>query len=149
LSYIAEWGLLGLGLIAFLAATLVPLSSEAAVAGALSLDYNPLAVLLVASIGNGLACLVNYGIGYLVAPWTQDKLQQSKSGRWALTFSHNYRYLALALSWMPIIGDPITLAAGLIRMSWWRFLLIVIPLRIARYVAIIWIMNTYASSTGI
>lgn len=134
---VTDWGLVGLGLISFLAATLLPFSSEAAVAGALSLGYHPMKVIAVASIGNGLACLVNFGLGYHLAPWTQGKLRQSKAGRWALVSLHKHRYWVLMLSWMPILGDPITLAAGLLRMNVKAFALIVITLRIARYLVIL------------
>ncbi|MGM0588270.1 MAG: YqaA family protein [Bacteroidota bacterium] len=140
MSLLSEWGLLGLGLLSFLAATLIPFSSEAAVAGAIALDYPPTSVLIVASIGNGLACLLNYGIGYQLAPWTQSKLANSRSGRWALALAYKYKYWVLALSWLPVIGDPITLAAGLIRMRFVPFAILVIGLRIARYAIIIGII---------
>jgi membrane protein YqaA with SNARE-associated domain len=139
---LSEWGLLGLGLLSFLAATILPFSSEAAVAGAIALNYTPTSVLIVASIGNGLACLFNYGLGYLLAPWTQSKLTQSRSGRWALALSYKYKYWALALSWLPLIGDPITLAAGLIRMPFLIFSTVVIALRVARYIVLIGLITS-------
>jgi membrane protein YqaA with SNARE-associated domain len=133
-----QFGLWSLGVLSFLAATILPFSSEVAVAGALAMDYPPLAVLLVASVGNGLACLVNYGLGYLLAPQTQRQLRKSRVGRKALIYSYKYRYGALLLSWTPILGDPITLAAGLLRMRLSIFSITVIGLRVARYLVIIY-----------
>ena len=58
-----SYGVLSLFLLAFLAATILPFSSEAAFAGALYGGMTPLLALVVASFGNVLAIVVNYGLG--------------------------------------------------------------------------------------
>lgn len=133
------YGPLGLFLSSFLAATLLPLSSEAALATALSAGMDTMSAVTAASAGNILAIAVNYGLGYWLYEKTRGRLKRSKTGRKAMAFGHRYGYGALLLSWLPIIGDPITLVAGLVRLDFWVFLLMAGMLRIARYLLIVWV----------
>jgi membrane protein YqaA with SNARE-associated domain len=127
---------LGLFLSAFGAATLLPLGSEAVLVGLLLSDAYLLWLLVaVASVGNVLGSLVNWQLGrYLERfrqrrwfPVSEQRLQQAQGwyaryGRWSLL-----------LSWLPIIGDPLTLVAGVMRERCWIFLLIVSLAKTARY----------------
>ncbi len=131
------YGPLGLFFTAFLAATLLPFSSEAALAAALSAGMPKLTALFAASCGNVLAILFNYALGYLLYEKTHAKLLRSKSGRQAYALGHRYGYAALLLSWLPVIGDPITLVAGMARLNLPWFLLIAGGLRVLRYVVIV------------
>ena len=133
------YGPLGLFLSSFLAATLFPLSSEAALAAALSAGMDTMSAVITASAGNILAIAVNYGLGYWLYEKTHGRLEHSKTGRKAIAFGHRYGYGALLLSWLPIIGDPITLVAGLVRLNFRVFLLVAGALRIARYLLIVWV----------
>ncbi len=123
----------------FAAATLLPLSSEAALVAALQSDISKTTALLAASAGNILAIIVNYWLGYFLFERTRNKLFASKTGTKAFAIAHRYGYWALLLSWLPVIGDPITLVAGLVRMNFFYFLLIAAALRIGRYALIIWL----------
>lgn len=129
-------GPFGLFFWSFLAATIFPLSSEAALAAALSSGMDKTTALTAASTGNILAILLNFGIGYWLYEKTHTRLERSKSGRKALEWGHNNGYWALAFSWLPIIGDPITLVAGLVRLNFFWFAVIAGSLRVARYWAI-------------
>lgn len=127
---------LGLFLSAFGAATLLPLQSEAVlVALLLGGDHATWALLAVASCGNVLGAWVNWLLGrslehYRERRWFpvgDARLQQAQAwyaryGRWSLL-----------LSWMPLIGDPLTLVAGVMREPCWRFLLIVTLAKAGRY----------------
>ena len=134
--------LLFLGIAAFLAATLIPVSSEIVFTGYLALGYSKSACLIVASLGNCLGTTVNYFIGvaglfaarkYLgLAPSTEARLQ---------TLSQRYGAWALLLAWMPVIGDPLTLIAGAARVRWWTFVLFVFSGRIARYLLILFVFK--------
>lgn len=135
-----EYGPLGLFLSAFLAATLLPFSSEAAFAAALYQGMDPSVALTSASAGNILAIVVNYGIGLLLYETTHQRLERSRWGRKALLFAHERGYWALLLTPLPLIGDPITLAAGLARLRFPWFLLIAGSLRFARYLLIMSLM---------
>lgn len=126
-------GPLGLFFTSFLAATLFPFSSEAALAAALAAGMDKLTALFAASCGNVLAILFNYALGYLLYEKTHTNLEHSKMGRKALSLGHRYGYGALLLSWLPVVGDPVTLVAGLVRLNVIWFLVIAGSLRVGRY----------------
>jgi len=126
-------GPFGLFLSSFLAATVLPFSSELALMGAVELGMSHHDALLYASLGNCLAVLVNYLLGYFLYQMMHDKIAHSKVGQKAYALSHKYGYLALILSPLPIIGDPITIVAGLIRLHVIWFIIITFSLRIFRY----------------
>jgi len=128
----------------FLAATILPFSSEVALYAALQNGLDPIIALLSASFGNVSAVIVNYYLGYFLYTKTKQKLLGSKTGKKAYLYGHKYGYISLLLSWLPIIGDPITLVAGLLRLRFFWFLLIVSILRILRYILIIlWFNSTF------
>lgn len=140
--WVEVYGLWGLGVVAFLAATLLPFSSEAAVVAALAAQWTPAQVLLSASIGNAVGASLNYGLGWWASDWVHQKLKQSRIGERAYSWMQRYGTWSLWLSWTPILGDPICLAAGLGRLSPFGFALIGIGTRIARYVLVIYVWQT-------
>jgi len=124
---------------AFGAATLLPLQSEAVLVGLLLQDqYSVFWLIVFASIGNILGSCVNWYLGL--------KIEQFKAKKWfpvsekhlnrASGIYHRYGYWSLLLSWTPIIGDPITLIAGLFKEPFWRFLLMVSIAKTGRYIFI-------------
>tara|TARA_B100001939_G_scaffold348213_1_gene374179 strand:- start:38512 stop:38940 length:429 start_codon:yes stop_codon:yes gene_type:complete len=127
----------GLFLAAFLAATILPFSSEVAFTGAIMAGLDPVISLIVASAGNCLACSANYLGGYALGKPFLIKLLQKRRGRRIYRFVHRREAIALLLSWLPVVGDPITLAAGGLRTHPVLFHSIVWPLRILRYVALL------------
>jgi len=118
---------------AFLAATIFPLSSEATFLLAISDGMSFSNAMLSASSGNILAIIVNYWFGYWLYDKTKTKLNSSKVGKKSLIYGHKYAYFALALSWLPVIGDPLTLVAGVVRLNFVLFIVIAGLLRVARY----------------
>jgi len=126
-------GPFGLFLSSFLAATILPFSSEIALVGAVELGMSENDALLYASLGNCLAVLVNYLLGYFLYQIMHDKIHASKTGKKAYAILHKYGYFALILSPLPIIGDPITIVAGIIRLNIFWFILITFSLRVFRY----------------
>ena len=135
-AWVAESGAPALFLVAFLAATLLPFSSEAALAAALAVGMAPLEALTAASLGNSLACVVNYGIGRFLHDRTRPRLEASPTGRRTLGWMERWGPASLLLSWAPVVGDPLTVVAGLARVSFGLFVLVVLPLRVLRYVLI-------------
>ncbi|WP_345980032.1 YqaA family protein [Sulfurimonas sp. HSL3-2] len=123
---------------AFLAATILPFSSEVALFTAVEAGLDKNTALLVASCGNILAVILNYYLGYFLYEKTKDRLLKSRSGKKAYHVGHTYGYYALLLSWLPIIGDPLTLVAGMVRLNFFYFLLIAATLRVARYIAVLY-----------
>ncbi|GBD47366.1 YqaA family protein [Methylopila sp. Yamaguchi] len=137
MSGAASYG--GLFVAAFLAATLLPAQSEAALVGLIALgERSPLALVTTASLGNTLGSLVNWAIGRqaerfrgrLWFPASDRALERAK--RWY----GRYGRWSLLLSWVPIIGDPLTLVAGVLREPLWSFLALVALAKTARYAAL-------------
>jgi membrane protein YqaA with SNARE-associated domain len=124
---------------AFLAATLLPFSSEVALVAAINSGLDKNIAFVVASFGNVLAVIFNYYLGYFLYKTTKKKVLKSKIGRKAFYLGHRYGYYPLFLSWLPIIGDPISVVAGLVKLRFIPFLIICAGLRIARYYFIIYI----------
>ncbi|MCV2893356.1 YqaA family protein [Lentibacter sp. XHP0401] len=134
----------GLFLSAFLAATLLPAQSELVLASLLASESRSAAVLiLVASFGNVLGALFNYWIGR-----GANALQGKRwfpIGAEALAraegWYHRYGRWSLLLSWAPVVGDPLTLAAGVLRENIWVFLTLVTLAKTGRYLvvgALVW-----------
>ena len=126
---------------AFLAATIVPFSSEVVFLAALTNDMPFLNAMFFASSGNILAIILNYWFGYWLYDKTKDKLKSSKSGQWSLDYGHKYGYFILFFSWLPVIGDPLTLVAGVLRLNFIWFVVIAGSLRIARYYVLSFMVN--------
>jgi membrane protein YqaA with SNARE-associated domain len=118
---------------AFLAATILPFSSEVAFVVALQNGMDSFNALFFASSGNVLAVVVNYMLGLWLYEKTKNKLNSSRAGRLSLAYGHRYGYGALVLSWLPIIGDPLTLVAGMVRLRFVWFVLMAGGLRVLRY----------------
>ena len=116
-----------------MAATIFPFSSEVAFVAALSSGMQESKALFFASGGNITAIIVNYFLGYWLYEKTKTKLLATKAGAKAYGYGHRYGYYALLLSWLPIIGDPLTLVAGIVRLRFVWFVLIAGALRVARY----------------
>ncbi|UTV28211.1 YqaA family protein [Photobacterium atrarenae] len=106
----ALWVLFSTGL---LSATLLPGGSEASLVAALKLGEQPAWLLvIVATVGNTLGGMINYWLGR----WLPDKTSEEKNGHKALQWLKKYGYWSLLFSWLPVIGDPLCLAAGWLRM---------------------------------
>lgn len=123
-------------LTAFVAATLFPAGSEAVLVGLLLAGDQPVAsLLIVATVGNVLGSLVNWVLGRWIEhfrdrPWFPVKpAALAKAQSWY----QRYGKWSLLLSWAPIIGDPLTVAAGLMRERLGVFLLLVTIAKFSRY----------------
>ena len=140
-EWLLDQGPLGLGLAAFIGATLVPVSSEIAVVAALELGMPAWQVLLSASIGNALGASLNYGMGWLLGPRVRQRLTASRTGRRALRWTEQSGKWSLLGSWLPAVGDPLCLAAGLFRINPAFFAAVGIGTRIMRYGVIILLLR--------
>ena len=130
--------------ISFLAATILPFSSELTLAGLMATSsYDNLLLLAVASLGNILGSVVNWILGFYSRnlskkkwfPFKDEQIEKSskwfnKFGRWSLLFA-----------WVPIIGDPLTLVAGLLRVKFIEFIILVTIGKVSRYILIFYLLN--------
>ena len=134
---------LSLFTISFLAATILPFSSELTLAGLIvTSNYDNLLLLIVASFGNVLGSVVNWSLGFYSRnlttkrwfPFKETQIERSsawfrKFGKWSLLFV-----------WVPIIGDPLTLAAGLLRVEFIEFVILVTIGKFSRYFLIYYLI---------
>lgn len=127
---------LGLFTAAFAAATLLPAQSEAVLVGLLLHGgYGATALLAVATLGNVLGSVVNWLLGRSIERlrhkrWfpVSDRQLENAQRRY-----HRFGRWSLLLSWVPIIGDPLTVIAGTLREPLWSFLLLVTVAKGGRY----------------
>ena len=129
----------GLFLVAFLAATIFPAQSEVVLTGLLlGGDYTPWILVLVASVGNILGAVFNWGLGRGIERFHDKKWYPLKGTALERTKGWYQRYgrWSLLLSWVPIIGDPLTVAAGVMRESLVVFLVFVTVAKTGRYIAL-------------
>ena len=135
----------GLFTVAFIAATVLPMQSEAALAGLLlSNSFSPIVLIAVASAGNVLGSVVNWLLGRGIGKFRDRKwfpASQTQLDR-AASWYHRYGKWTLLLSWAPIIGDPLTVVAGALREPLLSFLIFVAIAKIARYLVV------FAVTTG-
>jgi membrane protein YqaA with SNARE-associated domain len=141
-SWVAQYGYAGLLVFSFLAATLIPVSSEGALALALNFKLGMIGAVTVATIGNCAGVAVNYWLGHVAAERLLARRPGSAAQRRAVDLLRRYGLWGLLLSWLPVIGDPITVVAGALRLNLRAFLLVAFSLRFLRYVAIAWVLSS-------
>ena len=135
---------LSLFFISFLAATILPFSSELSLAGLIvTSNYDNVLLLIVASFGNVLGSVVNWVLGFYSRnltikkwfPFKETQIERSskwfnKFGKWSLLFA-----------WVPILGDPITLVAGLLRVRFLDFIILVAIGKVSRYLLVFYLIG--------
>lgn len=137
MDYIS-YGLLGLFILGFLSATLLPLASEGALLAILFAGYDPTSTLVTITIANTLGSYTNYWIG-VQAPEDFIKKRFQKEERYNRLIVRIKKYgpwLGL-LSWVPILGDPLTLALGYFRVPFFKTALLILLAKFLRYLLII------------
>ncbi len=125
-------GLAGLFAASFVAATLLPLSSEAALAAyLLAYPGDSTMAIAVATLGNTAGGMTTYWIGRLVPERTARRVDAR-----ALAWLRRHGAPATFFAWLPIIGDALCVAAGWLRIAWPAALVFMATGRLARYVVI-------------
>jgi len=130
-------------IVSFLAATLLPLGSEALLLYDLSQNYPILLLWGVATVGNTLGSMFNYWLGLKGEVYLEHKghLSKEKMDKYRILFD-KYGGWTLLLSWVPIVGDPLTFIAGVLRYKISYFVLIVFVAKGLRYAAVIFLASS-------
>lgn len=138
MEYFIEIGLSGLFLAAFFAATILPLGSEVVLVALLLSDFNPIEVVTIATLGNVLGSVVNYAIGFFGSAFLIHRVLKISDETFQQTQRRFQRWgtASLLLAWVPIIGDPLTVIAGVLRVNIWLFLLLVTLGKLGRYIVV-------------
>ena len=124
----------------FLAATVLPGSSEALLlALAVTGRFDSFILILVASAGNVLGSAVNWALGYSLQRWKDYWWLPVKADQLdhASKLFARYGLWTLLLAWLPVVGDPLTVIAGVFRVRFFIFLALVALGKTARYVGLL------------
>lgn len=140
---LAEWGYVGLFIASFLAATIIPFSSELVLSILIAKNYDLSTSLFVASIGNWIGGLSSYLIGRIGSWNTIEKYLRVKRKNilfWKKKIDSWGGILAF-LCWLPVLGDPIAIALGFFRTN---VVIVAVFMLIGKFVRyLIWAMITY------
>ena len=150
IAFLMNWGYMGMALSAFLAASILPFSSEAVMVGLLAAGLDMWALVAWGTVGNVLGSLFNYGIGRLgkmewiekylhTKPKDLDRARRFMGGRGA--------WMGL-FSCIPVIGDVITIVLGLMRANLTIFIVSVTISKLARYVVLMVTAGTLFSCSS-
>ena len=135
---------LSLFAISFLAATILPFSSELTLAGLIATSgYDNLLLLIVASFGNVLGSVVNWALGSYSRNLTTKKwfpfkeTQIERSSKWFRRFGK----WSLLFAWVPVVGDPLTLVEGILRVKFIDFIILVAIGKVSRYLIVFYLIG--------
>lgn len=133
----SEWSLWGLFLSAFVSSTLLPGGSEAVLLLlAAESTTDKLLLLAVATLGNTLGGMSSWALGRFIV-WRFPARQFADKEQQAIARIRRWGSPALLLSWLPVVGDPLCLAAGWLRTHWLPSLLFIAAGKAARYAVLL------------
>ena len=137
-AWLIENGYPALFLLSFTASTLVPLGSEWLLAVLLTRQFDLPGIVLVATAGNTAGALTTYALGLWGGPYlVRHLLRISRESQLRAERCFNrYGSWALLFSWVPILGDPLCLAGGVLKTGFWRFVLLVALGKSLRYLVV-------------
>jgi len=122
---------------ALVSATLIPFGSEALLIYDIKEGYNIYYLLLFATLGNSLGSIINYFLGLKGEVFLVKKnLLKEKYILKSKSYFDKYGAICILLSWVPIIGDPITFMAGVLKFNFKIFVFLVVLAKFSRYLFI-------------
>jgi membrane protein YqaA with SNARE-associated domain len=121
--------------LSFMASTVIPIGSEWLLISMILKGFDPILTVTTATAGNTLGACTTYGIGIYGSPWmirNVFRMDESAQQR-AEKFYVRYGTWSLLFSWLPIVGDPICFAGGLLRIHFGIFVGLVLAGKLFRY----------------
>lgn len=145
---LSEWfevGYTGLFFASFLAATIIPFSSDALVVLMAATGFDPILTILIATTGNTLGGLSSYGVGWLGKwSWIEKYLRISKEKIERMQVRvRKYTGLAAFLTWLPWVGDVIAVSLGLLKINIWRVTIFMTTGKLARYIVLVYLWKWF------
>ena len=135
---VSLWSLFGS---AFLSSTLLPGGSEALLVYLASdAVYTPLTLLSVAAVGNTLGGMTSWGLGRLIAVKVPARGLVKPEQQQAVERIQRWGSPLLLLSWLPVIGDPLCVAAGWLRLHWLLSLVFIGVGKTVRYAVLLYFL---------
>lgn len=149
-DFLAGHGYPALFLLSFLASTLIPLGSEWLLVTLLLKGRDPVGAVALASLGNYLGACTTYAIGLYGGPLLIRKVLRidAEAEQRADSYYRRYGSWSLLFSWLPVVGDPLCLAGGLLKVGFVRFSILVFTGKLARYALVAWLTLTGARVMG-
>ena len=140
---LAEWGYLGLFIASFLAATILPFSSEIVLSLLIASNYDLTPCLILATLGNWAGGMSSYGLGWLtkwsfIEKYFRVKKEKIKSLKDKID---NWGSLLAFFCWLPVVGDPLAIGLGVFKTNVWLVGMWMFVGKLVRYVA--WAGITY------
>ncbi len=143
IDFFIEWGYVGMFIAAFLAGSIVPLSSEVVLLALLQIGINPIGAIIAATLGNALGSFSCYGLGYLgkiewiekyvrVKPEKVERMRRFLSGKGAMM---------AFFSFVPYFGEIISISLGLMRANKWLTLTSMLVGKLVRYTVVVYLAN--------
>lgn len=136
-----EYGLWGLFAASFLAATLIPFSSDALLLLMVVKGFDATTSILVATLGNWLGGMSSYYIGYLGKwKWIEKylRVERSKIEKWHERLDKRGAIFAF-FSWLPFAGDIFAVGLGILRSNWKIVALAMLAGKLLRYIVWAWL----------
>ena len=128
---------------AFISSTLFPGGSEAVLAYLTSdPEYSLYLLITVATMGNTLGAMTSWGVGRLIAIKYSAEELSKESQQKAVERLQKYGSPVLLLSWLPVIGDPLCVAAGWLRINWLISLVYIAIGKLLRYVVVVYLVSS-------
>jgi membrane protein YqaA with SNARE-associated domain len=139
-----QYGLTTVFVMAFLSATLLPMGSEPAVFGLVSLNPDLFwATMVVATVGNTLGGAVSWAMGY-GAHAAVDTARGTSTHIKALQWLERFGPKACLLAWLPVVGDPLCVVAGWLKFPLWPCMFYMAIGKFLRYLimtsALLWLV---------
>lgn len=146
-TILVDWGLPALFCISFLAATVLPIASEWLLAALVARQVDLTAAVALATLGNTLGAVTTWAIGMWGGAWILrrwlgiDARDRIRAEQWYARWGS----WSLLMAWAPVVGDPLCLVGGLLKVPLMRFTLLVATGKAARYLVVAWAAQRLAS----